>query len=221
MDPRIDYHDPKWVASRLGLDKNTVYRMLHDGTLPAVQVGRKWLISESRLAEYLEEEARLQTTLRRMTALPSAVRVEEQARAEADRYRHAYVGQEHFLLALTMVEGSTKDALAQLGADEGNVRSLFEAGLAPGDRKPRGKPELTRRARKAVCLAAEEARRASRVGYGPEHLLIGLLRTNEGMGVQMLASLGVDLDAVLAKIAPRWPDTKQPGRGEKPDQGKE
>ena len=50
MESRIDYRDPKWVASRLGLDKNTVYRLLQEGTLPGVQIGKKWLISETRLA---------------------------------------------------------------------------------------------------------------------------------------------------------------------------
>ena len=63
MESRLDYRDPKWVASRLGLDKNTVYRLLQDGALPAVQVGKKWLISESRLAQYLEEQTRLKKCL--------------------------------------------------------------------------------------------------------------------------------------------------------------
>jgi len=219
MESSMDYRDPKWVASRLGLDKNTVYRLLQEGTLPAVQIGRKWLISESRLAEYLEEQTRLQTTLRRMIALPAAERVMEQTRGEAARYRHAYVGQEHILLALTVVESAAKNTLSQLGADEANVRSLFEAELAPGDTKPRGNPELTPRARNAVCLAAEEAQRAGRVAYGPEHLLIGLLRTNEGMGFQMLGSLGVELDAVRAKIASDSPHARLPDDAEDSDQG--
>ena len=41
--------------------------------------------------------------------------------------------------------------------------------------------------------------RAGRVAYGPEHLLIGLLRTNERAGFQMLGSLGVGIDAVRAR----------------------
>lgn len=220
MDTSLDYRDPKWVAGRLGLDKNTVYRLLQDGTLPAVQIGRKWLISESRLAEYLEEQTRLQTALRRMTALPSAERVMEHARAEAAKYRHAYVGQEHILLGLTVVEGGAKDALSQLGADEAKVRRLFEAGLAPGEGRPRGKPELTPRARRAMCLAAEEAQRAGRVAYGPEHLLVGLLRANEGMGYQMLSSLGVNLDAVRAAFAPDSTDADRSRDAEDSDQGK-
>ena len=81
--------------------------------------------------------------------------------------------------------------------------------LAPGERKTRRKPELTRRARKAICLAAEEAQHAGRVSYGPEHLLIGLLRTQEGAGFQMLASLGVDLDAVRERISPDRPEAEK------------
>ena len=90
--------------------------------------------------------------------------------------------------------------LLDFGADETKVRFLFESELATGKTAPRKKPELTPRARRAVCLAAEEAQRAGRVSYGPEHLLIGLLRANEGAGFQMLGSLGVGLEAVRAKI---------------------
>ena len=50
-------------------------------------------------------------------------------------------------------------------------------------------------------------------------LLAGLLRTNEGMGFQMLASLRIDLDAVRAKMAPDRPDAPRPQHGEAPDQG--
>ena len=52
----MDYRDPDWVAAKLGLDRNTVYRFLHDGTIPAIQLGRKWLVSESRLEEWLAAE---------------------------------------------------------------------------------------------------------------------------------------------------------------------
>ena len=135
-------------------------------------------------------------------ALPTTEQVIEHAHAEAAKYRHAYVGQEHILLALTEVDGAAKDALSQFGADETKVRSLFEAELASGNTEPRKKPELMPRARRAICLAADEAQRAGRVAYGPEHLLIGLLRTNEGAGFQMLGSLGIGLGAVRAKIAP-------------------
>ena len=127
--PGLDYRDPKWVATQLGLDKNTVYRLLQEGTLPAVQIGKKWLISETRLAEYLEEQTSLQTTLRRIAALPAAESVLEQAHREAANYRHSYVGQEHILLALATVQGVAKDILSQIGVDEAKAAGAGDAWL--------------------------------------------------------------------------------------------
>jgi excisionase family DNA binding protein len=63
--PKLDYRDPEWVADQLGIDKNTVYKYLQDGSLPGLQLGRKWLISERRLADFLERVERQQTERRR------------------------------------------------------------------------------------------------------------------------------------------------------------
>ena len=118
---------------------------------------------------------------------------------DEERATHIFrIVQEAVTNAIT--HGKAKDVLARLGAKEARVRSLFETELAAGTKKVRGQPELTRRARKALCLAADEAQRAGRVAYGPQHLLLGLLRTNEGMGFQMLAALEIDLNAVRAEI---------------------
>lgn len=64
-DKGLDYRSPEWVAEQLGVDKNTVYRYLQDGTLPGLQLGRKWLVSERRLADFLERAERQQTDRRR------------------------------------------------------------------------------------------------------------------------------------------------------------
>jgi excisionase family DNA binding protein len=68
-EPKLDYRDPEWVADQLGIDKNTVYKYLQDGSLPALQLGRKWLISERRLAGFLERVERQQTDRRRQQNL--------------------------------------------------------------------------------------------------------------------------------------------------------
>ncbi len=65
---KLDYRDPEWVAEKLGIDKNTVYKYLQDGSLPGLQLGRKWLVSERRLANFLEQVEREQTTRRRTSA---------------------------------------------------------------------------------------------------------------------------------------------------------
>ncbi len=63
--PTLDYRDPEWVSEQLGIDKNTVYKYLQDGLVPGLQLGRKWLVSERRLAEFLERVEREQTERRR------------------------------------------------------------------------------------------------------------------------------------------------------------
>jgi excisionase family DNA binding protein len=105
---KLDYRDPEWVAEQLGIDKNTVYKYLQEGSLPGLQLGRKWLVSERRLAEFLERVERTQTERRRQSttggstprpfALPQRTRILneteqvrqllamlEQAQAEANR----------------------------------------------------------------------------------------------------------------------------------------
>ena len=82
---KLDYRDPEWVAEQLGIDKNTVYKYLQDGTLPGLQLGRKWLVSERRLAGFLERVEREQTARRRDAsqgahrpfALPERIRLDQ------------------------------------------------------------------------------------------------------------------------------------------------
>ncbi len=71
-DKNLDYRSPEWVADQLGIDKNTVYRYLQEGSLPGLQLGRKWLVSERRLAEFLERAERDQTERRRTSAKDGA-----------------------------------------------------------------------------------------------------------------------------------------------------
>src|SRR5215203_4663841 len=137
----VDYRDPDWVAERLGLDKNTVYKFLHDGTIPAIQIGRKWLISEARLLQWLREETDRQTAGRREAAnsadrtvqkfddyTDSARRALRHAHTEARRYERGQIGQEHLLLGL-LTEGQTAAgrALQALGVEGGTVRRAIEA----------------------------------------------------------------------------------------------
>ena len=90
--PKLDYRDPEWVAEQLGIDKNTVYKYLQDGSLPGLQLGRKWLVSERRLADFLERVEREQTERRRQGsgvqsrpfALPDRARFPRDANTESD-----------------------------------------------------------------------------------------------------------------------------------------
>ncbi len=59
---------------------------------------------------------------------------------------------------------------------------------------------FTERARKVVVLAQEEARHFNHNYIGTEHLLLGLLREDEGVAAQALSSLNVALDEVREQV---------------------
>jgi ATP-dependent Clp protease ATP-binding subunit ClpC len=60
---------------------------------------------------------------------------------------------------------------------------------------------FTERARSVVVLAQDEARALKHNYIGTEHLLLGLLREEEGLGARVLESLGVSLEEVRAQVA--------------------
>src|SRR5919107_3897901 len=60
--------------------------------------------------------------------------------------------------------------------------------------------QLTERARKVVVLAQEEARHFNDNYIGTEHLLLGLLREDEGVAARALSSLNVTLDEVREQV---------------------
>jgi hypothetical protein len=62
---------------------------------------------------------------------------------------------------------------------------------------------FTDRARAVVMLAQEEARSLRHNYIGTEHLLLGLLRENEGLGGKALTSVGVELDAFRGEVERR------------------
>jgi ATP-dependent Clp protease ATP-binding subunit ClpA len=59
---------------------------------------------------------------------------------------------------------------------------------------------FTDRARQAVDLAHDEARRLNHSYIGTEHILLGLIHEGEGVAAQALESLGISLDAVRQQV---------------------
>ncbi len=59
---------------------------------------------------------------------------------------------------------------------------------------------FTERARRVILLGQEEAGKMSSAHVGTEHLLLGLVRENEGVAAQVLQKMGVNLAKVRAEI---------------------
>lgn len=124
------------------------------------------------------------------------------AQEEAKRLNHDYVGTEHILLGLVAVsEGVAARVLANIGVDLKKVRQEVEKLVGTGDNMMLlGEIPFTPRAKKVLELAVEEAQSMGHTYVGTEHLLLGLLREEEGIAARVLENLGVKLDEVREEV---------------------
>jgi ATP-dependent Clp protease ATP-binding subunit ClpC len=124
-----------------------------------------------------------------------ARKVMELANQEAQRFNHEYVGTEHLLLGLVKEgTGVTASVLKNLDVNLRNVRNEVERIVQAGpDMVTMGKLPQTPRATKVIENAIEESRCLKHNYVGTEHLLLGLLREQEGVAAQVLRNLGVKL----------------------------
>src|SRR5476649_1042269 len=124
------------------------------------------------------------------------------ANQDAQRFNHEYIGTEHILLGLVK-EGSGVGAnvLKNLDVDLRKVRLEVEKLVKSGpDMVTMGKLPQTPRAKKVIEYAIEEARNLNHNYVGTEHLLLGLLREQEGVAAQVLMNLGLKLDDVREEV---------------------
>ncbi len=124
------------------------------------------------------------------------------AKEEARRFNHDYIGTEHILLGLIREgEGVAAAVLQKLGVSLENIRLEVEKLVQPGPTTQIiGDIPFTPRAKKALELAAEEARSLGHNYIGTEHLLLGLIREGEGVASQVLLNLGLDLNRVRNEV---------------------
>jgi len=132
----------------------------------------------------------------------SARKVLTRAQGEAQRLGHNYIDTEHLLLGLTQQEsGVASKVLANLGISQSKVQSAVEFLIGKGQ-KPSTTDEvgLAPRAKKVIEFAIDEARRLNASYIGAEHILLGLLRENEGIAHTVLENLGVTLDKARDEV---------------------
>ncbi len=131
-----------------------------------------------------------------------ARKVMQLANQEAQRFNHEYVGTEHVLLGLVK-EGSgvAANVLKNLDVDLRKIRVEVEKIVQAGpDMVTMGKLPQTPRAKKVIEYAIEEARNLNHNYVGTEHLLLGLLREQEGVAAQVLMNLNLKLEEVREEV---------------------
>lgn len=160
---------------------------------------------------------------------PEAKRILELAVVEARRFRRATVGTEHLLLALmNEAKGAGATILWELGVDLHQARTIVfdfagpvEAPPDPleiaRDKQPPAtmreqsvKPKLWQRldgdAKRALQFAQQEAELRRYASVGSEHVLLGLMNSEQSTAAQLLRARGIFLPQLRAHIKARVPD---------------
>ena len=119
------------------------------------------------------------------------------AQEEAERLRHNYVGTEHLLLGLMREDGGVAGrVLRELGLDQRRVQEMVERLSGPGQRSKPARIDLAPGTKRALELAIDEARRMGQHYISTEHILLGLVRHNEGIAIDVLNKLGVSPEQI-------------------------
>jgi ATP-dependent Clp protease ATP-binding subunit ClpC len=119
----------------------------------------------------------------------------EEARAEAGRLGHDFVGTEHLLLGLLDVGDPVAGALLKKsGVAAEKVRaSVARAGALQQLQSDLPPLSLTARAKQVLAMAGKEADDLASRSVLPAHLLLGIIRQGTGVAALVLKDLGIDL----------------------------
>ena len=126
-----------------------------------------------------------------------ARRVLSLAQDEAERLQHHQIGTEHLLLGLMREEGGVAGrVLRDLGLDLRRVEELVTRLSKSEGKSGSSQLDLSPGTKKVLELAVDEARRMGHHYIGTEHLLLGLVRQQEGIALDVLRRLGVSPEEV-------------------------
>ncbi|HEY2269204.1 MAG TPA: Clp protease N-terminal domain-containing protein [Streptosporangiaceae bacterium] len=135
-----------------------------------------------------------------------ARRAVQAAQHEAREHRHDHIGTEHLALGmLAEPEGLAVRAVEALGISREATRQALVAALPPPDAEGPVTAEdipFTQPAKKVLELALREALLLGHNYIGTEHLLLGVLDEEDGLGARTLNDLGVSREAAEQWLVP-------------------
>jgi ATP-dependent Clp protease ATP-binding subunit ClpC len=124
------------------------------------------------------------------------------AQDEARALGHNYIGTEHILLGLLREEeGLAARVLESLDVTVEEVRAQVAQIIGPGDEPiVAGQIPFTPRAKKVLELSLREALSLKHNYIGTEHILLGLVRENEGVAARILLDFDADAEKIRKEI---------------------
>ncbi len=139
------------------------------------------------------------------------------AQEEARSLKHNYIGTEHILLGLLREEeGLAARVLESLEITVERVRAQVVRIVGSGEEVTSGQIPFTPRAKKVLELALREALSLGHNYIGTEHILLGLVRENEGVAARILLDFDADSDKIRNEVIRMLsgPGGRRPGQGQ-------
>ena len=146
------------------------------------------------------------------------------AQEEARTLKHNYIGTEHILLGLLREEeGLAARVLEGLEITVEEVRAQVIRIVGSGEEVTSGQIPFTPRAKKVLELALREALSLGHNYIGTEHILLGLVRENEGVAARILADFDADSEKIRNEIIRMLsgPGRRQQGQATRPERRQE
>jgi ATP-dependent Clp protease ATP-binding subunit ClpC len=133
------------------------------------------------------------------------------AQDESRTFKHDYIGTEHILLGLLREQaGLAARVLDSLDITVEEVRAQVARIVGQGaDDVTPGQIPFTPRAKKVLELALREALSLGHNHIGTEHILLGLVRENEGVAARILLDFDADADKIRGEIIGMLPGPHQ------------
>jgi ATP-dependent Clp protease ATP-binding subunit ClpC len=123
------------------------------------------------------------------------------AQDEARALKHNYIGTEHILLGLLREEeGLAARVLESLDITVEEVRAQVARIVGQGDEVTTGQIPFTPRAKRVLELANREALSLGHNYLDTEHILLGLVRENEGVGARILLDFAADAETIRDEV---------------------
>lgn len=178
----------------LSVPECNAYRVLHT-------------LLEDSMLQFLRQQVTPQPFPSTPDEVHSYGRLTQQARQvlnlsqeEARSLHHHWAGTEHLLLGLLCEgEGKASQVLRNAGIELKQLRQEVESVLGRGDYLVPGEIVLTPRVRRIITLAAEEATRLGHNAVATSHLLLSLLREDQGIAAGIFDHLRVSRDDLRAQ----------------------
>jgi len=150
-----------------------------------------------------------------------AIKVIMLAQEEARRLGHNFVGTEQVLLGL-IGEGTGigPKVLKSMGVNLKDARQEVEKIIGRGSGFVAVEIPFTPRAKRILELSLEEARQLGHSYIGTEHLLLGLIREGEGVGIRVLKNLDVNLSKLRSQLVRSLSDNTETSPSDKNSRSK-